>query len=113
MMEQDFEYAFWIWGNKLNGVLSMLSHLAEYALSDDEREAIKIELKGTNDELNFWGQYDLHGEKYLIKLKLAYDDAEGTDLIFLKINTSSELKEKLELLNTFQEMFLELEEKYK
>ena len=107
-MNQENEYGFWIWSNKLDPVLSMLAQIAEYDLWDEEREAIKIGLIGTNDEKNAWFDYVIKGKKHTIELKLAYDDEEGTDMIHLRIKTSMELKEKLETLNLFQSMFKEL-----
>lgn len=43
-----------------------------------------------------------------MKLKLAYDVEEGSDMIHIEIKTVADLKEKLEALNFFQSMFKEL-----
>ncbi|MCE7995650.1 MAG: hypothetical protein HEP71_26970 [Roseivirga sp.] len=109
-MNKDFKYGFWIWSNKLNPVLSMLSHLADYQLSAEERDLIKEELATTNDEKGVWSHYVLKCQQYEIELSLAYDGEEGADMVHLKLLTSAELKEKLESLNLFQSLFKELVE---
>ena len=86
----------------------MISHLAEYDLWDEEREAIMLGLNGTNDEKVIWFDFLLKGNLYSIKLKFAYDDEEGPDMIHLGIETSHQLREKLESVNLFQSMFREL-----
>jgi len=107
-MENKFKYGFWIWKNKLDPILSILSHLADYELSELERNAIRLELKDTNDEKGIWSDYILNGSQNKIKLKFAYDDEERTDMIHLRIETSIELKEKIEFMNFIQAMFKEL-----
>ena len=49
----------------------MISHLAEYDLWDEEREAIMLGLNGTNDEKVIWFDFLLKGNLYSIKLKFA------------------------------------------
>ena len=44
-MDQKFKYGFWIWNNKLDPVLSILSQLADYELLEEERISIKADLK--------------------------------------------------------------------
>ena len=105
---KSFKYGFWFWSNKLDPILSMLAYLAEYNLWDEEREVIKIGLNGTNDEKNIWFDYLIEGKMYSLGLKFAFDDEEETDMICISIETSIELKEKLESLNSFQCMFKEL-----
>lgn len=107
-MNKDFKYGFWIWSNKLDPVLTMLSHIADYELTQEERGLIKEELQTTNDEKGIWSTYLLKGKQHEIELRLAYDDEEGTDMVHLKLVTSTELKEKLESLNLFQSLFKEL-----
>lgn len=101
-----FDYNFWIWKDKLNPILDMFCLLVNYELMDGEREAINLELQDTNSELNNWGMYILKGTKHTINIKLAYDDEK--DLIYFDINTSYELKEKIECLDFFQGLFKEL-----
>jgi hypothetical protein len=107
-MINKFTYVFWIWSTKLNPVLSMLSYLADYNFSKEDREVIELELKTTNDEQNVWNEYILNGKKHTIQLRLANDSEEGSSMIHLELRTSKKLKQKLEALNLFQSIFKEL-----
>lgn len=104
----NFQYSFWIWTNKLNPILSILTHLIDYDLSDIERDVIKNELAGTNDEQNLWSDYQFTGIKHHLSLRLAYDAEEGSDLIHLRIETHKNLQNTIEAMNLFQSMFKEL-----
>ncbi|MEN8122108.1 MAG: hypothetical protein ABFS35_17295 [Bacteroidota bacterium] len=107
-MTSKTKYGFWFWSKKLDPILSMLSHLANYEISKDEREGIKIGLSETDDEKDIWFDYHIKGKVENIELKLAYDNEERSDMVHIQIQTSNELKEKIELLNLFQSMFSEL-----
>ena len=102
-------YGFWVWSKKIKGVLLLLAALADYDLWDEELEVIKEGLIGTNDENNIWMEYPIKGKKYSLDLKLAYDAEEGNDMIHVGITAPDLLKDKLEALNLFQCMVMEIE----
>ena len=108
-MDKEIEYGFWFWSDKLAGVLTMLSHLTDYKLDQEEIEFVKQELRGTNDEKNQWATYKLDGKANKMALAFAYDSEEGTDMIHIKIKTSADLKPKLEALDLFQCLFKQLD----
>lgn len=86
----------------------MLAHLANYELWEEEKEVIKKDLKTSDDESGTWSKYLLKGKQYTIALQLAYDTEQGKDMIHLDIQTSADLKEKLEALDLFQSLFSDL-----
>src|ERR1700741_3465760 len=108
-MGKEIEYVFWFWSDKLVGILTMLSHLADYKINEEEIELIKQELRGTNDEKNQWTTYKLDGKSNNMSLTFAFDSEEGKDMIHIKIKTSQDLKPKLEALNLFQCLFKQLD----
>jgi predicted adenine nucleotide alpha hydrolase (AANH) superfamily ATPase len=108
-MNNQFEYGFWFWTPKLNGILTMLSYISDYDYQEYELDAIQNELRNTNDEKEIWGTYSFIGRKHRLDFTFAYDDEEGEDMIHFKIKAPIELKEKLEMVNTFQSLFRELE----
>ena len=91
------EYGFWFWSHKLVGILAMFAELSDYELDENEIEIIKKGLIGTNNELNQWANF-----------QFAYDDEDHPNMIHIKIKTDSILKEKIEVLDLFQSMFLKL-----
>jgi hypothetical protein len=108
-MDKIFEYGFWFWSNKLNGILVILSQYAKYKLDEIEIETIRHNLIGTNNELDRWAHYCFDGSKYRIEMQFAYDDAENSDMIHIKLNSSTDLKEKFEILDLFQSTFKNLD----
>ncbi len=108
MTDESIKYGFWFWSDKLVGVLTMLSYLADYKLDTPEIEYLRQELRGTNDELNKWTQYKLGGRLECIIINLAFDAEEGYDMIHIRINASANLKAKLEALSLFQSLFLKI-----
>ncbi|MES2767281.1 MAG: hypothetical protein V4642_15500 [Bacteroidota bacterium] len=102
------DYNFWFWSRKLKGILQLLSALVSYDFWEDEYEAIKVELKGTDVLQNIWISYPLEGIETL-KLQLASNEAGGSDIIYIKITAPKELIGKLEILNLFQTLVKDIE----
>jgi hypothetical protein len=108
-MNTEIEYGFWFWSDKLIGILTMLSKLAGYQLDKEEIDIIHQELRGTNDDKNLWLTYHFEGKLNIMKLYMAYVAEQSTDMIFIKISTSADLKPKLQALDLFQSIFKQLE----
>lgn len=108
-MYNNFEYGFWFWSRKLDGIIRMLSYLSDYDIIEEEILSIELGLIGTSDEENIWTDYFLQGSKFKIDLRFSYDTEEGEDMIHIRIRTSDEIKDKIEMLNLFQCMFKNLE----
>ena len=108
-MKTKFEYGFWFWSHKLTGILTALAEISKYDLSEIEIETMKQELIDTNDELNRWANYCFKGQLFTLSLELAHDAEEGKDMTHIRIQTTKDLKEKLEMLNLFQCLFKRLE----
>ena len=101
-MDTSFEYQFWFWSNKLDGIIKLLSGIADYEIVDGEIEAIQLYLKDTNDEEGKWSEWKIDGKKYLLELSLACGPEEGSDITYIKIKTQPELQDTLKTLDYIQ-----------
>src|SRR5688572_9780996 len=108
-MGTNIQAGCWFWSHKLIGILTLLAHIAEYDLNQDEVVAIKHGLTGTNDELDRWTDYRFEGRKAHIAFQFAYDDAEQEDMIHIRITTSAILEEQVEMVLSFQAFFKALD----
>jgi len=108
MANEEIERGTWFEENKLLGILTMLSRLANYNLDEVEIDEIKHRLTGSNDEKEQWAEYCFNGKDYKMNFKLAYD-AEQPDMIHVRVKAREELKDKLEALFFFQDLFKNLD----
>ncbi len=107
-MSEQCTYGFWFLQHKLDGILTMLERLIDYEMSPGEVQAIRLGLIGTNNEDDKWFEWQFQGASYTLDLELSYDDEES-DIICIHINTDDVLREQLELVDTFQSLFKDLE----
>ena len=109
-VEKSDEYGFWFWSSKLEAIILMVAQLTDCKIVDGEIDVIKNELKNTNDQKGIWYSHQLNNSNNQLKIKLAYDDEEGMDMIHIRILTNVHLKTQLETLNLFQSLFSKIEE---
>ena len=103
----DFRYQFWSQKSKFDSIFLMFSSLIDYEMWIEEKEAIQVELMGTNNDMAKWGSYVLKGKPYTINLKFAFD-SDDSDIVHFEVLTQMELAEKIEMLDLFQSLFSHL-----
>ena len=87
----------------------MLSSLIKYRLEPEEIEIIKENIRNTDDENNVWYNYSLVKNSKSIHLQFAYDTEEKPEMLHLIIKTDQKFKNSLELIDSFQCRFKNLE----
>lgn len=107
MFNREIERGTWFESHKLLAILTMLARLIKYDLDEIEIEEIKHSLVGTNNEKGQWSKYTFKGKDHTIVFKLAYD-SEEPDMIHIVVTAKTMLKDKLEALFFFQDLFNEL-----
>jgi len=96
-MKNCFEKGFWVWSTDFNHLLKEYSIICGTNLTEKEYSQILEKIENTNDELNHWIDYSIKGI-FELKMRLAYDGEEKSDMIHLRIQGPIEIKEKIEVI---------------
>lgn len=85
----------WIFKKNLKPLVEIVSRYAGYPFDADDWIAISSGITETDQERDFWFDYDLAGG-CPVQLRLAADP--GTSVLFIRLSSDPETEKKLELV---------------